>query len=230
MSGYQCEECQDTGWKLVTENGVDTAVKCKCYEIRMNRLRMEHSGISRELQSKGFNDFECRGMQELERAKKKAIMYYQSFPQKENSRHNSIMFCGRAGAGKTHLGMAVCNNLLGKLNVGVIYMAYRNAITEIKQMVTDRECYFSATESYRKARVLYIDDLLKGRSTDADLNILYDLINYRYMHHMPLVISTEKMPDELLAFDEAVGSRIVEMCRGNIVILKGKELNYRLYS
>lgn len=75
-----------------------------------------------------------------------------------------------------------------------------------------------------------MDDLLKGRPTEADINILYELVNYRYMHNKPMVISTEIFPDDLIGFDEAVGSRIIEMCRGNIIILKGKELNYRLYS
>ena len=78
--------------------------------------------------------------------------------------------------------------------------------------------------------MLYIYDLLKGKPTEADLNILYELINYRYMHNKPMIISTEKLPDELIDFDEAVGSRIIEMCRGNMVVLQGKELNYRLYS
>ena len=66
---------------------------------------------------------------------------------------------------------------------------------------------------------------LKGRTTDADTNILYEIVNYRYMHNKPMIISTEKSPATLVDFDEAVGSRILEMCRGNIVQLQGKELN-----
>lgn len=230
MSGYTCEKCMDTGYVLERQDGYDISVKCECYEKRMYLRRLKRSGISQEMQKRGFKDFECRGMAVLEQAKMKAIGYYQSFLNTENSRHNSIILCGQSGAGKTHLGMAVCNNLLNVCNVEVIYMAYRNAITEIKQTVTDKENYYAATEPYRRARVLYVDDLLKGKPTEADLNILYELVNYRYMHNKPMIISTEKLPDELMDFDEAVGSRIIEMCRGNIVILQGKELNYRIYS
>lgn len=228
---YECEECQDTGYKIIQQDGYDIAVKCKCYEMRMTRRRMKHSGISEELQKKGFRDFDCQGIAILEEAKKKAQMYYQDFFGREKERNNSIIFCGQVGSGKTHLGMAICNNLLNVCNVGVVYMAYRNAITLIKQTVTDKENYYAAINPYCNTRLLYIDDLLKGgRPTEADLNILYELINYRYMHNKPMVISTEKLPEDLLDFDEAVGSRILEMCRGNIVILQGKELNYRLYS
>lgn len=230
MSGYECEKCMDTGYVLIRQDGYDISVKCECYEKRMYQRCLRRSGISEEMQKKGFKDFECRGIDVLQQAKTAAVGYYRRFLNIENGRHNSIILCGQVGSGKTHLGMAVCNNLLNVCNVEVVYMAYRNAITEIKQSLTDKENYYAATEAYRRARLLYIDDFLKGKPTEADLNILYELINYRYMHNKPMVISTEKYPDDLIDFDEAVGSRIIEMCRGNIVILKGKELNYRIYS
>ena len=51
---------------------------------------------------------------------------------------------------------------------------------------------------------------------------------YEDQNNMPIIISTEKGPNDLLVFDEAIGSRLIEMCRGNIIQLQGKELNYRL--
>lgn len=230
MSGYKCEECKDTGWTLVKENGIEMAVKCRCHAKLIAGIHMRRSGISEGMMEKKFKNFDCMGIRELKYARYIAVEYCKNFLDNENSRRNSIIFCGQVGAGKTHLGMAVCNNLLNVCHVEVVYMAYRNAITEIKQVITDKENYYTATEPYRRARLLYIDDLLKGKPTEADLSILYELINYRYMHNKPMIISTEKLPDDLIDFDEAVGSRIIEMCRGNMVVLQGKELNYRLYS
>ena len=43
----------------------------------------------------------------------------------------------------------------------------------------------------------------------------------------PIIISTEKTPDELIKVDEALGSRIVEMCKGYTVVFKNAQ-NYRL--
>lgn len=108
-------------------------------------------------------------------------------------------------------------------------MAYRNAVTRIKQNIMDEEVYNRELNQYTSAQVLYIDDLLKGRLTETDINIMYEIVNYRYMNNMPVIISTEKSTDDLLAFDEAIGSRLIEMCRGNIIQLQGRELNYRLY-
>ncbi len=139
------------------------------------------------------------------------------------------MFSGQVGSGKTHLGTAISSSLMNK-GIAVVYMAYRDAVTKIKQHVTNEEQYSREINMYSKARVLYIDDLLKGRLTETDVNIMYEIINYRYMNNLPVIISTEKFIEELLEFDEAVGSRMIEMCRGNIINLRGKELNYRLYS
>lgn len=227
-TGLHCEKCNDMGYVLVEKDGVDVAVRCDCYEKRMALIRMKNSGIPEEFGRKGFRDFKTNGIMALETAKKKAETYCKHFLKFENDGQNSIIFCGQPGAGKTHLGMAICNNLLNDSNVPVSYMAYRNAVTVIKQTVTSKEAYYAAINQYCTQRLLYIDDLLKGRTTDADINILYEIVNFRYMHNKPLIISTEKSPADLVDFDEAVGSRILEMCRGNIIQLQGKELNYRL--
>lgn len=228
---YKCPECKDTGFIVNDDgNGHDVAIRCRCYDVERAKELLDLSGISEEFCRKSFENYDTRGIQRLEKAKAKAEEYVRDFIEFENGKHNSIIFSGQAGAGKTHLGMAICNNLLNMCSVGVIYMSYRNAVTEIKQTVTDKENYYAIINRYCNARLLYIDDLLKGRSTEADLNILYEIINYRYMHNKPMVISTEKLPEALVDFDEAVGSRILEMCRGNIIQLQGKELNYRLFS
>lgn len=226
---YECSKCKDSGW-IEVDDGVYSYMKhCECWAVREARALMERSGISSEFQSKGFNNFDTRKNPQLVNAKNKAIEYYKNFLKTEHTRNNSIMFYGQVGSGKTHLGTAICSNLMSQ-NIAVIYMAYRNTVTKIKQRLTDEADYEREVNRYAQARVLYIDDLLKGRITESDVNIMYEIVNYRYMNNLPIIISTEKSLDELLDFDEAIGSRMIEMCRGNIIQLQGKELNYRLFS
>lgn len=227
---YKCPKCKDSGWiSLKDKNGRSFCKRCDCWEIRFAEELMEQSGISQEFSSKGFKNFNTRNNVQLVNAKSKAINYFKTFAEIEKTRNNSIMLSGQVGAGKTHLGVAISRSLMSK-NIAVIYMTYRNAITKIKQLLIDSEEYYNEINKYSRARVLYIDDFLKGKVTESDVNIVYEIINYRYLNNLPLIISTEKSLDELLAFDEAIGSRIIEMCRGNIVQLQGNELNYRLYS
>lgn len=225
---YECLKCKDTGFIYrEDELGYEVACRCECFEIRRARDMMKRSGISAEFQKKTFDNFKTGNNPQLSNAKVKAMQYVKNFAQMEHGRYNSIIFCGQVGAGKTHLGTAICGELMNS-GVAVIYMAYRNAVTKIKQNIIDEEVYNRELNQYTSARVLYIDDLLKGRLTETDINIMYELVNYRYMNNMPVIISTEKAPEELLVFDEATGSRLIEMCRGNIIQLQGKELNYRL--
>jgi DNA replication protein DnaC len=79
------------------------------------------------------------------------------------------------------------------------------------------------------ARVLLIDDLFKGSISKSDINIIFEVLNHRYFNNLPVIVSTEKSFDELIEIDEAVGSRIIEMGKGYLVVMKGKKLNYRIY-
>ena len=225
---YECPICKDTGWiEYVGENGYEYSKKCDCWQVRESRRMLQNSGISEEFRRMRFSSFETRGSEILTRAKKMAMAYVQGFPKQERSRSNSIMFCGQVGSGKTHLGVSICNSLLAT-GIAITYMPYRNTVTKLKQNITDERGYSKEIDKYLRARVLYIDDLLKGKVTESDINILYELINHRYMNNLPLIISTELLAEQLLGFDEAIGSRMIEMCRGNIIQLTGKDLNYRL--
>ena len=222
-SPYGCPKCRDVGFLFWTdERGCEVARRCECFAIRREKEFLRKSGISAEFQKKTFDDFMTNGSPQLSNAKAKAMQYVKNFRDTEHGRYNSIMFYGQSGAGKTHLGTAICGDLMNN-GVAVVYMPYRNAVTKLKQNIIDEEIYSSELNRYMQARVLYIDDLLKGKLTETDVNIMYEVMNYRYMNHMPVIISTEKSLDGLLAFDE-----IIEMCRGNIIQFQGMELNYRL--
>ena len=108
-------------------------------------------------------------------------------------------------------------------------MGYRDAITGIKQNMMDSVYYNKMMNRYKSARVLFIDDLFKGKITDSDVNIMFELINHRYFNNLPVIISSECSVGRLLDVDEALGSRLVEMTKGRVVETRGKELNYRIY-
>ena len=138
------------------------------------------------------------------------------------------MVLGQVGSGKTHLSMAICNELMDR-GISVVYMGYRDAITGIKQNMMDSVYYNKMMNRYKSARVLFIDDLFKGKITDSDVNIMFELINYRYFNNLPLIVSSECGVDRLIGIDEALGSRLVEMSKNYIISIKAKNLNYRLY-
>lgn len=156
------------------------------------------------------------------------MAYYQSFMSLRKTRKNSILLCGQSGSGKTHLSVALALNFINK-GIKAAYMPYRNVITSLKQNITDEAAYKKIIYKFQSCEVLLIDDLYKGKINDSDINIVFEIINYRYLNNLPIIVSTEFTVERLLDFDEAIGSRIYEMCMDYIVeIEKSKGNNYRL--
>ena len=117
-------------------------------------------------------------------------------------------------------------------------MQYREDITRIKQVANDEISYAKEINKYKSATVLLIDDLYKKSTfrnrmgheilNDADARAMFEIINYRYFNNAPIIISSEYFMSDILEFDEGIGSRIIEMCKGHILETRGIENNYRL--
>lgn len=147
-----------------------------------------------------------------------------------------LLFCGQPGSGKTHLCTAVARQ---RLLAGdeVRYMAWRDKVAEPKALSLDNERRGEIISNYKTAQILYIDDLYKvGKAMDgtsnptgADVSLAFEIINHRYINHLPTIVSTEKTPQELVEIDEATGSRIIEMAGRNVFsISRNISRNYRL--
>ncbi|MCR1897808.1 ATP-binding protein [Irregularibacter muris] len=222
-SKFECNRCKDTGFTMIEEKIVGF---CECRKLKEANNMLEKSGIAKSFRDRTFENFKPINKVFLN-AKKTAIEYIQNFERIAGERNHSIAFLGQVGAGKTHLSIAIGNQLI-ESGIPVIYMEYRNAITALKQNMLDDVYYRGQISKYQNAKVLIIDDLFKGRITESDLNIMFEIINHRYFNGFPIVISSEKTELDLLDIDEAIGSRILEMCKGRMIIFEGPELNYRL--
>ena len=224
-----CKLCGGTTWIFVKDqDGYERAKPCECRERLIYSKLLIASGISEDDGKKGFKEFNTFNEPALVTAKSTAISYTQNFKNIETERINSIMLCGSSGRGKTSLGLAISNNLINA-GVGVKYMPYRDVVTALKQQIGgDNYAYNEQMYKLKNARVLFIDDLLKGKITDSDTNIMYEIINHRYLQRKPIIISTEKTIEQLIEFDEAIGSRLIEMSKGYIITFDSSVPNYRL--
>ena len=223
-NSYKCHKCRDLTFII---KGSD-AYPCECRAIRQCEDILNKSGIGVEFRKKRFDNFEFDKSIATVKGYKNATGYVGSFLENENTRNNSIMFLGQVGSGKTHLSIAIANELMDS-GISVIYMGYRDVITRVKQNMMDSEYYHKVMNRYKNARVLLIDDLFKGKVTDSDINIMFELVNHRYFNNLPVIVSSECVVEKLLDIDEALGSRLIEMSRANVVEMKGRELNYRIY-
>ncbi len=211
---------------IIQQDG--TAKECECRSLRIAEEKLKASGVSEEFRKKTFDNFNYERSVEVMEAFMKAKSYSKNFEKIRVTRKNSVMFIGQVGSGKTHLAIAISNILLDK-GIGVIYMPYRDSITNLKQSITDSENFQREISKYKNAQVLLIDDLFKGAITKSDINIMYEIVNYRYFKSLPIITTGEKTIDDLIEIDEAIGSRLYEMSKNYVAEIAGEKLNYRIY-
>lgn len=231
---YRCEICKDEEGFVVRVKLSDQPFDyrddwqvCECKKERSTERLMKSSRITAEFQKKTFGSFNKNGRPPLvQEAYKAACNYVQDLDDK-GIPNKSIALLGRPGCGKTHLLMAISNNLLSK-GTQVLYFPFVEGFNEIRSNLDSLE---QRIHQMQQAEVLYIDDLFKGRKevTDFVIEQVFAIINFRYLEKKPILVSSEKSIAQLCEIDEGIGSRINEMCRDYRVVLQGGiELNYRL--
>ncbi len=229
LTGYDCPKCLNRGTiAFPREDGSIYTEECGCMKIRRCVWEMEKSGLKNIIREKTFEAYTATDP--WQKAIKAGAMAY------AEKLEGWLLFCGQSGSGKTHLCTAVCRQRL-LMGDGVCYLSWKEKIAELKALSLDNERRAEMINRYKAAQILYIDDLYKvgkdgdgsSNPTGADVGLAFEIINHRYINHLTTVISTEKTPQELVAIDEATGSRIIEMAGSNVFsVAKDPRRNYRL--
>ena len=223
--GVKCELCNDVGYRHYFENGQEMVEQCECFnQIQFSR-NMKKSGANPNMTFDTF--FMDRDYQT--KMSMSATAYYLG-----GYLSGQWFFVGgQVGCGKTHICTAILHELI-KINLGCKYMAWRDEAVQIKALANQQEERHQRVMELCKAPVLYIDDFWKTQQgtnpTPADVNLAFEIINYRYQDKKYVtIISCERTVKELMQIDEAVGSRIFERSKEyRIEIEKDEEKNFRL--
>lgn len=235
--GYNCDICKNKGFVhfVKEEFGYyyETAKRCKCMKTRDALRRLQRSGLKDIVKDYSFDKYETP--QEWQAAIKEAA---QKFCKDE--KHNFFFIGGQSGAGKTHICSAITVQYL-RQGKEAKYMLWREEIPQIKAAVNDFDKYNELMKPLKETEVLYIDDLFKtgkdnngkvARPTAADVNIAFEVINYRYNNpRLITIISTERDIQELFDIDEAIAGRIIEKAKPggySFLVKREKSNNWRL--
>jgi DNA replication protein DnaC len=115
-----------------------------------------------------------------------------------------------------------------KRGVDVRYMLWREEIPALKALVNEPDEYQRRMDELAAVPVLYVDDFLKGTVTDADLNLVFALINARYNRAKARTVFSSELPlSEIRRYDEATGSRIWQRANGYILNAPANAKNWR---
>ncbi len=215
---YTCPKCNDTGIveHYDAEKGVSHGSEyCECFMSLLKKYATQELLRTTPLELSSFEDFDLdyyrntKGGEDAYR--KMQAVYNKCLNYAKNFDLNSVdlYFYGRTGLGKTHLSLAIANEVLGK-GYNVLYGSVISFFNKIEKekfgKVTD-----SDTESLLiDADLLILDDLGAEFMTAYTQSVLYNIINSRNCRGVPTIISSNLTFEELKnRYPESVTSRII---------------------
>lgn len=222
-----CPKCNGAEGYFYMVNEAEYWRDCECALQRRSERLIQASQITDSFRQMSFDNFNLDTVPlVVKQAFVTTYKYAKEFGAIRQQRSNGLCLLGRPGAGKTHLLMATANKLLSD-GIKVVYFPWVEGCADLK---SNFDSLADKIHRLQTVEVLYIDDLFKGRDkpTDFQREQIFGIINYRYLNRLPIMVSSEWTVAQMCVFDEAVGSRINEMCREYKVVLDEEGLNYRL--
>ena len=133
---------------------------------------------------------------------------------------NGIIFEGKSGTGKTHISMAICNELL-KENTPIIFGTLTELVDKYAKFYTNHT-ESELTNLYTKVDLLVIDNLGVEPMNDWLLAKLFTIINERILNELPYIITTNynmetlkerlSIPNKVCETPNSIISRLSNMC------------------
>ncbi len=139
----------------------------------------------------------------------------------ENIEHSYFIW-GKLGSGKTLYAAAIVLEILRRQYMegscpDIKFTTFDDILLEIRGTYRkgDVQTEQEVIDKYRQTDWLLLDDYGTNKDTDWSHQILYSIINYRYEHLKPVIVtcnySLNEMANELNA--ERVASRLGAMCK-----------------
>lgn len=217
----KCKNCNDTGWITTTdENGYELAEECSCRKAARIERQMQRCGLGELLEKCTVENYHAT--EDWQKKVKTAAVTYKG--------EGWFFIGGQSGSGKTHICAAIVGREIKK-GTPAKYMRWREESTRLKRIAGDEE-YRTEMEKLKTIKLLYIDDLFKGGTTEADIRLAFELLDQRYSRNNPTIISSELTIGEIREIDEAIAGRIKEKTEpgASLNIGGNKNRNYRFRS
>lgn len=200
---YTCKTCNDTGYY---ENNNKTLV-CDCLKKALIKCNCDQLNSSSPLSLCTFDSFTLDkydmdinegGISPYTRMSQiynYAVNYAKDF--NENSK--SLFMRGATGLGKTHLSLAIANEVINR-GYSVIYASAPNILSKLEK------AHFSngaeeqeILDSLMQCDLLIIDDLGTEFTSNFSVAEIYNIFNNRILLNKPIIISTNLTMTEIEA-------------------------------
>ena len=130
---------------------------------------------------------------------------YNTARQYAASLHGWLLLQGGYGCGKTHLAAAIANFAVG-MGVPTLFLTVPDLLDLLRFSFNSEDTTFEDRfNEIRNAPLLVLDDFGTQNATAWAQEKLFQIVNYRYINRLPLVVTTNVPLDEL---EERIRSRL----------------------
>jgi DNA replication protein DnaC len=186
-----CGKCRGTGWLLEDAGGSQVAKRCVCFEDRVKQSLIDQANIPRRYLSCTLDNFEVHNDSHRD-ALKISRQFVKNYPAQDVG----LVFIGPCGVGKTHLAVAIIQELIRTKDAACVFYDFRDLIREIQSTFTP-ESTLSESDVLSpvfSSEVLVLDELGAKRTSAWVEETVFYIINHRY-NHKKMTLFTTNYPD-----------------------------------
>jgi len=199
----KCPKCEAAR----KEREVEAERKAEMYRKQEIVARLlKHAGIPKRFHGRGFDNYRTEGQ-----AQEVALKVTQAYADRFEDRlahGGGLVLCGRPGTGKTHLAIAIANQIMGT-GRSAVFMTVIKAVRSVKETYSrDSERSESdAIQALVMPDLLILDEVGVQFGTEAEKLILFEILNGRYEEMKPTIVISNLEEGEL---GEYLGDRVLD--------------------
>ena len=154
----------------------------------------ERSGLSKRMKGYALDNFNHSISRSTERAFAKVTDYIKDW-QVNQAEGRGIYFCGDVGVGKTHLAVAVMNELISRKRVPALFVTVPELLDNMRGAYNDPGRDIDEwMDSVKNAELLLLDDLGAERANDWVRERIFVIVNHRYREELPTIFTSNIGP------------------------------------
>jgi DNA replication protein DnaC len=181
---------------------------CECKKLEVQRSSLQRLNSLSNLNAfKGmtFETFAVAGRGDGKNGNKTLEIAFNTAKNYAHHLNGWLLLMGSYGTGKTHLAAAIANEVVS-LGIETLFLTVPDLLDWLRYSYDSVETtYEERFEEIRNIRFLVLDDLGTQNTTAWAREKLFQIINHRYTHRLPTVITTNLT---LSLIDERISSRL----------------------
>ena len=181
---------------------------CQCQKENVQRAsvqRLYNVSNLDAFKEMTFDQFDISGFNSSNEINKTLEVAFNTAKNYANHLNGWLLLMGSYGCGKTHLAAAIANEVVS-MGVETLFLTIPDLLDWLRYSFSSNETsYEDRFEEIKNIRFLVLDDFGTQNATAWAREKLFQIINHRYTHQLPTVVTTNIGLSEI---DERVSSRL----------------------